>query len=87
MLSCSWKEHLGIECPGCGAQRSFLELINGNFSESIRLFPALIPVIITFVLTLIIITKPNAFHPKWIVGAFSLSAFLMLSNWLVKFYF
>jgi Protein of unknown function (DUF2752) len=87
MFACSWKQHLGIECPGCGAQRSFLELINGNILESIRLFPALIPLISTFVLTAIIIAKPSAFHPKWIVRFFSLSAFLMLGNWIIKLYY
>jgi hypothetical protein len=45
---CFFKEHFGIDCPGCGLQRSFIELLKGNLIESIRLYPALIPIIIMF---------------------------------------
>jgi len=46
MQSCFYKKHFGVECPGCGMQRSFIELLKGNFTESLVLFPALIPTII-----------------------------------------
>lgn len=45
MQSCFYKKYFGIECPGCGMQRSFVELLKGNFYESFLLFPALIPTI------------------------------------------
>lgn len=44
--ACFYKKYLGIECPGCGMQRSFIELLKGNFIESLILFPALIPTIV-----------------------------------------
>ena len=44
--TCFYKKYLGVECPGCGMQRSFLELLKGNFIESLVLFPALIPTMI-----------------------------------------
>lgn len=46
MQSCFYKQYFGIECPGCGMQRSFIELLKGNFVESLIMFPALIPTII-----------------------------------------
>ena len=46
--TCFFKEHFGIDCPGCGLQRSFIELLKGHFLESISLYPALIPTIIMF---------------------------------------
>lgn len=49
MQSCFYKQHFGIECPGCGMQRSFIELLKGNFVESFIMFPALIPTIIMIV--------------------------------------
>lgn len=42
---CFYSRFLGIECPGCGMQRAFIELLRGNFQESLALFPALIPTI------------------------------------------
>ncbi len=46
LQSCFYKKYFGIECPGCGMQRSFIELLKGNLWESIILYPALIPTII-----------------------------------------
>jgi hypothetical protein len=45
MQSCFYKKYFGIECPGCGMQRSLIELLRGDFIESLKLFPALIPTI------------------------------------------
>ena len=43
---CIYKKYFGTECPGCGMQRSIIELLKGNIWESILLYPALIPTII-----------------------------------------
>jgi len=44
--ACFYKKYLGVECPGCGMQRSLVEMLKGNFHESLVLFPALLPTII-----------------------------------------
>lgn len=41
----------GIDCPGCGMQRSFIELLKGNLMESLQLYPALLPTIFTLLFT------------------------------------
>jgi hypothetical protein len=46
--TCAYKKYLGFECPGCGLQRSFIELLKGNFAESFQLFPALMPILFMF---------------------------------------
>jgi hypothetical protein len=43
-LPCFYKAITGMDCPGCGAQRAFIELIRGNIHESLKLYPALIPI-------------------------------------------
>lgn len=48
MGACPYKSNLGIDCPGCGLQRSFIELLKGNIWESIQLYPALLPMIFMF---------------------------------------
>jgi hypothetical protein len=47
--SCFYKKYFGIECPGCGMQRSFIEILKGNIFESIVLYPALLPMIFTLI--------------------------------------
>jgi len=49
--TCSWKQYFGVECPGCGMQRAFIELLKGHLIDSIRIYPALIPMIILFLFT------------------------------------
>ncbi|NCO55144.1 MAG: hypothetical protein COZ21_08685 [Bacteroidetes bacterium CG_4_10_14_3_um_filter_31_20] len=48
--SCFYKNIFGVECPGCGMQRSIIELLKGNFVESFLLYPALYPLIFTLIL-------------------------------------
>lgn len=48
-LPCFYKKHIGIECPGCGMQRSVIELLRGNVYESFILYPALLPTILMVV--------------------------------------
>ena len=43
----------GVDCPGCGMQRAFIELLKGNFIESIQLYPALLPTIFTLLITIL----------------------------------
>ncbi|MCD4747712.1 MAG: DUF2752 domain-containing protein [Bacteroidales bacterium] len=44
-MPCFYKKYFGIECPGCGMQTAFIELLKGNISESIIIYPALLPTI------------------------------------------
>jgi len=44
-LPCFYKKYLGIECPGCGMQRALIELLKGNFINSIKVYPALLPIV------------------------------------------
>ena len=46
--SCAFREHAGLDCPGCGLQRSILALLEGDLAESIVLFPALLPLAAMF---------------------------------------
>ena len=86
MLPCSWKEHLGVECPGCGAQRSFLELTQGHIWDSILLFPALLPLLAVVIIAIIHIARPFKAAPKWIIRLIILTGVLMVGNWIVKLF-
>jgi hypothetical protein len=55
LLTCPFKKLTGIDCPGCGFQRSIIALIRGNMKESIHLYPAAIPLLITALFVLLAI--------------------------------
>ena len=52
-MPCFYKKYLGFECPGCGMQRSIIELLRGNFAESFKLYPALTTTIALIVLLIL----------------------------------
>ncbi|AMR30614.1 hypothetical protein A0256_03835 [Mucilaginibacter sp. PAMC 26640] len=56
LLTCPFKYFTGIDCPGCGFQRSVLALLAGNLRDSVHLYPATIPILAAAVF-LIIQTK------------------------------
>ncbi|MGQ3014860.1 MAG: DUF2752 domain-containing protein [Flavobacteriales bacterium] len=51
MLPCAFKTFTGHECPGCGIQRAFQALLQGNLQESIQLYPPLIPMLLLLLFT------------------------------------
>jgi hypothetical protein len=48
LLRCPFKFITGIDCPGCGFQRSLLQLLQGNFHNSFALYPATVPLLMFF---------------------------------------
>jgi hypothetical protein len=86
-MTCPWKKHFGIECLGCGMQRSFIELLRGNIFESIKLYPALIPMMFLFsflVFHLIFKFKHGASILKI---SFIFTIVIIVTNYLYKFLF
>lgn len=41
MLPCLNKTLFGLDCLGCGIQRSLVHLINGEFVEAFKIYPAI----------------------------------------------
>lgn len=48
MLPCYTKQLFGIDCPGCGLQRSALFLIKGEFISAFIMYPAIYPMLMLF---------------------------------------
>lgn len=69
---------------GCGIQRAAIDLLKGNFWESIKTYPALIPLLLLFNVLL--------FHLKFrlkngtviILTLFFLSVSLIIGNFIYK---
>ena len=75
LLPCPFKYLTGIDCPGCGFQRSVLALARGNFNESFMLYPPAVPILLFFLYGLAdkhfkldnkaYTIKKNAFYDCW----------------------
>lgn len=82
--SCSLKTAIGVDCPGCGMQRSIHALLQGNVSESFYFYPALFSLIFMFgflVLHLVFNFKKGA---KILIILFAINAAIILLNFIYK---
>lgn len=48
LLPCPFKYLTGIDCPGCGFQRSVVALLRGDLHQSFKLYPPAIPLLLFF---------------------------------------
>jgi hypothetical protein len=53
LLACPFKKLTGIDCPGCGFQRSAIALLQGNLKQSLYYYPATIPLLVAVLFTFI----------------------------------
>ncbi|MBO0341625.1 DUF2752 domain-containing protein [Muricauda lutimaris] len=49
MLPCLNKQLLGLDCPGCGMQRSVDLLVHGEFLAAFQMYPAIYPILVLLV--------------------------------------
>jgi len=73
-----------MDCLTCGFQRSIKLLFEGNFVDSVLLFPAAIPLLITFILLFAHLFFKLKRGTQYILYTFSFSALLILINFSVK---
>ncbi len=83
-LPCFYKKYLGIECPGCGMQRSFIELLKGNFLVSFKLYPALTTTFILFIFLLLHIIFKFKNGAKYLLIIFAINAIIIIINYFLK---
>lgn len=83
-LSCSVKQLLGLDCPGCGMQRAFVALLRGDVVASLRFNASLIPFLFTVFYTAAHLIFGFRSGARWTVIFFSTTVLIMLLNFLVK---
>ena len=84
MLPCLNKKLFGVDCPGCGLQRSVLLLFNGEFVAAFQMYPAiytLIPLALTLILNKIFTLR---YGYQFIIGLSITSVALILINFIFK---
>ncbi|GAA4769715.1 MULTISPECIES: DUF2752 domain-containing protein [Flavobacterium] len=84
MIPCMNKSLFGVECMGCGTQRSLLLLSKGEFIEAFYMFPPIYTTILFFlILGLNFIDKSRNYN-KIIVSVAVLNALIMVISYFYK---
>ena len=84
MLTCPSVKWLGIICPGCGMQRSFIALTEGRILDSLTLYPALLPLIGLGIVLVSYLLQPTTIKAKIIVGLQLISGIIIIVNYIIK---
>ncbi|QBA65570.1 DUF2752 domain-containing protein [Muriicola soli] len=84
MLPCLSKQVLGIDCPGCGIQRSVLFLIQGDFLAAFKMYPAIYPILGLFGFLVLDQFFKIKFANKISITLMITSVLLILINFLIK---
>lgn len=85
MLPCLTKKYFGVDCPGCGLQRSIAFLIKGDVAAAWDMYPAIftiIPLVGVFAASQFIKIK---YVNKIIFSLLIISLILILTNYISKF--
>lgn len=86
MLPCFTKKFFGIECFGCGIQRSFILLINGDFQGAFYMYPAIYSILMfLFFIIINIFDKKRNYH-YIIVTLGIVTAIIMVVSYFYKFF-
>lgn len=84
MLPCPYKSLTGIDCLGCGMQRAFIALLQGHFRESFLLYPALLPVLFTLILTAVHLKFKLANGAAYVKYSYLFTIILVLVSYIWK---
>ena len=85
-LPCFYKSAFGVECPGCGMQRALIALLRGEFVESFRFYPALIPTMVMLVFLMVHLFYHLKNGAKILVSLFVFNAVIIIISYLYKIF-
>ena len=85
-MPCFYKSLFGVECPGCGMQRSIIALLRGEFVESFKLYPALISTVVMLVFLVVHLFCHLKNGAKILVWLFVFNTVIVVASYLYKIF-
>ncbi|CAM3498280.1 DUF2752 domain-containing protein [Flavobacterium gelidilacus] len=86
MVPCMNKSIFGIDCMGCGTQRSLALLLDGEFIEAFKMFPAIYTLLLFgLTITLHLLDKKRNYLTPIAVLAVA-NGVIMVVNYFYKIY-
>ncbi|MBM6498154.1 DUF2752 domain-containing protein [Flavobacterium macrobrachii] len=84
MLPCMNKKLFGIECFGCGTQRSLMLLVKGDFVGAFNMFPAIFTTLLFFIVLALHFIDKSRNYQKVIIGLAITNAVIMLVSYFYR---
>lgn len=87
MVPCMNKSIFGIDCMGCGMQRSILLLSDGEFIKAFEMFPALYTTILFFIVVVLHFLDRSRNYLKLLIVLAVLNSLVLLIAYAYKMRF
>jgi hypothetical protein len=84
MLPCLNKQLFGIDCPGCGIQRSLAHIIHGEFIEAFKMYPAIYTMIFLGGFILINLKMKFKYAQKIILTLAIINVLIIIVSYVIK---
>jgi hypothetical protein len=84
MLPCINKKFFGLDCMGCGMQRSLSLIVNGDFVAAFYMYPAIYSMMALLGVIFINYFKNFKYAYKIIITLALVNAILILGNFIYK---
>jgi hypothetical protein len=78
------KSLFGVDCIGCGTQRSLLLIGNGEFTKAFYQFPAIYTTILLFIFIGLHVINKKRDYQKIIIGLAIINAIIMIISYIYK---
>ncbi len=85
MLPCLNKKLFGLECMGCGMQRSISLVLQGEFTAAFHMYPAVYTLALLIGFVLLNSFKNYKFASKIIITLAIVNVILIVGNFILKF--
>lgn len=84
MLPCLNKQFFGIECMGCGMQRSALLIFHGEFIAAFKMYPAIYTLLLLFGVIALNTFLNFKYANKIIIILAIINAIIIIINFIFK---
>ncbi len=82
LFPCVFKQCFGVDCPTCGMQRAFIELLKGDMSASLGYHWALIPTLLLFAFLFLHLIFPLKYGTVVIKALFAIDVATIVLNYI-----
>lgn len=84
MISCPTKKFLGFDCFGCGTQRAFAMLLEGDFKGAFDLFPAIYTLVLFVFFVALHFLDRSRSYSKILIALAIINAIVMVTSYFLK---
>lgn len=86
LLPCPFKYLIGLDCPGCGFQRSVIALLSGDLKLSLSLYPPAIPLLVSVLFAGYAALFRKNMESKYLKVCYMITGFVIIINYTYKIF-